>query len=257
MATKVLDDRSVLAITGADRIGFLQGLVTNDLNRLKDGLVYAALLTPQGKYIADFFLAERGEAVLLDVKADLAPVLMQRLTLYKLRADITIAPSGLSVWRGLAAPPEGALPDPRHPALGWRLYGDTPLPGEEATIDWDALRVRHIVPEAGTELTGDSFILEYGFERLNGVDFRKGCYVGQEVTARMKHKTELRKGLVQVRIDGPATDPGTPILTDGKPAGTLGTRAGDLALAYLRFDRAKGGMTADRATVEMITAAPV
>lgn len=258
MAAEGSDDRSVFAITGGDRIGFLQGLVTNDLSRLKDGLVYAALLTPQGKYIADFFLAERGDAILLDVKTDLAPAVVPRLSLYKLRADVAIDPAGLFVRRGLGTPPKGALGDPRHPALGWRLYDDAPddaSGGDRETVDWDALRVRHVVPEAGTELSGDSFILEYGFERLSGVDFRKGCYVGQEVTARMKHKTELRKGLVQVKIDGPAADPGTPILANGKVAGTLGTRSGDRALAYLRFDRADGPMTAGDARVEMVTAA--
>lgn len=253
MAVEGLDDRSVFAITGGDRISFLQGLVTNDLNRLKDGLVYAAHLTPQGKYIADFFLTDRGDAILLDVKTDLAPALVQRLSLYKLRADVAIEPAGFFVRRGLGTPPDGALSDPRHSALGWRLYGDA-SDADTDTTDWDALRVHHVVPEAGTELSGDSFILEYGFERLNGVDFRKGCYVGQEVTARMKHKTELRKGLAQVKIDGPAADPGTPILANGKVAGTLGTRAGNLALAYLRFDRAEGPMTAGEARVEMVNA---
>jgi folate-binding protein YgfZ len=104
------------------------------------------------------------------------------------------------------------------------------------------------VPETGIELTPDTFILEVGFERLGGVDFRKGCYVGQEVTARMKHKTELRKGLARVRIDG-AASAGAEITADGKPAGTLGTRSGDKALAYLRFDRAVGEMRAGDARV--------
>ena len=105
------------------------------------------------------------------------------------------------------------------------------------------------VPASGAELTPDTFILEAGFDRLNGVDFKKGCFVGQEVTARMKHKTELRKGYVTVAVDGDA-QPGTEILTDaGRPAGMLHTRAGDRAIAYLRFDRAEGPMTAGDATV--------
>ncbi len=235
--------RTVLAITGADRVAFLQGLVTNDVTR--PGLTYAALLTPQGKYLADFFVVAQDDALLVDVASGHAAALAQRLSMYRLRADVQIAESGIVVARGLGAPPRGAHPDPRHPALGWRAYG-TDLADEET--DRDALRVAHVIPETGIELTPETYILEAGFERLGGVDFRKGCYVGQEVTARMKHKTELRKGLAQVRVDGPAL-PGTEITSDGKAVGMLHTRAGDLAIAWLRFDRAGGEMRAGQATV--------
>ncbi len=244
-------DRTVLSITGTDRHEFLQGLVTNDVSRLKDGLVYAALLTPQGKYLADFFLSEDGERILLDVAAALAPGLKQRLTMYKLRAKVAIEHTGLHVRRGLGDPPSGAYPDPRHPALGWRAVAETP--GEDPGTDWDALRVAHAIPESGVELIpNDSFILEAGFERLNGVDFRKGCYVGQEVTARMKHKTELQKGLSRVTVEGSAP-PGTAIETeDGKPAGTLFTTADGQGIAYLRFARATGTMHAGDARLHRI-----
>lgn len=238
--------RTILRITGTDARDFLQGLVTNDVARIdRDGIVYAALLTPQGKYIADFFLVTEEDGILLDVASALAPALMQRLTMYKLRADVRIEETALKVSRGTGAAPEGALPDPRHPALGWRLYGEAE--GDDGT-DWDALRVEHLIPETGEELTPDTFILETGFDRINGVDFRKGCYVGQEVTARMRHKTELRKGLVRVTVEGDAA-PGTAITADGKAAGVLHTRAGDTAIAYLRFDRAEGEMQAEGATV--------
>lgn len=242
-------DRAVLRITGTERVKFLQGLVTNDLRKLAQGPVYAAMLTPQGKFLADFLLVADGDAILLDVQADLATGLAQRLSMYRLRADVQIAPAeDIVVVRGLGEMPEGAVPDPRHPALGWRRYGTTG--GGPAAIDWDAIRVAHCVPETGIELiAGESFVLELGFERLNGVDHRKGCYVGQEVTARMKHKTELRKGLVQVSVAGPA-EPGTPLSTDSdREAGTLHTRAGDRALAYLRFDRAAGPLRAGEAEV--------
>lgn len=238
--------RRLLEITGTDRIGFLQGLVSNDVRKAADGIVYAALLTPQGKYLADFFLIGRPDRILVDVDAALADMLAQRLAMYRLRADVQIAPSPLTVSRGTGPAPEGALPDPRHPALGWRFYGETDL-GQPA--DWTALRVAHVIPETGIELTPESYILECGFERLHGVDFRKGCYVGQEVTARMKHKTELKKGLVAVTVSG-AADPGTPILTaDGREAGVLHSRAGDRAIAWLRFDRAEGPLTAGSASV--------
>ncbi|MBU3258879.1 folate-binding protein [Roseovarius sp. PS-C2] len=237
--------RKIIEIAGTEARSFLQGLVTNDIGKLDQGLVYAAVLTPQGKYLADFFLVPRGDAILLDVDASLAQSLMQRLSMYKLRADVTLSETDLTVQRGIGPAPAGAMPDPRHPDLGWRLYGEES--GDDGT-DWDAIRVAHCIPETGIELTPDTFILEAGFDRLNGVDFRKGCYVGQEVTARMKHKTELRKGLVTVQIDG--TSPvGTEITADGKPAGTLFTQSGGRAIAYLRFDRAKGPMQANGATV--------
>jgi folate-binding protein YgfZ len=244
-------DRTVLRVTGADRVSFLQGMVTNDMRKLAQGALYAAILSPQGKYLADFFLIADGESLLLDVKSDLAPGLLQRLSMYKLRANVEIAPSGLSVQRGLGGAPEGAVADPRHTAMGWRRYSAEA--GADAEIDWDALRVTLGVPETGIELIPQSsFILEFGFERLHGVDHRKGCYVGQEVTARMKHKTELRKGLARVIVSGEAA-PGTRIdAPDGKEAGVLHTRSGDRALAYLRFDRAEGAMTAGSAIVTLL-----
>lgn len=235
-----MTQRSILSLTGSERTSFLQGLVTNDISKADHGLVYAALLTPQGKYIADFFVKATPDAVLVDVAQSHAASLAQRLGMYRLRADVQITPSSLKVSRGTGAAPAGALPDPRHPALGWRLIGTEDLSDH---TDWDALRVAHTIPETGVELNPDTYILEAGFERLNGVDFRKGCYVGQEIAARMKHKTELKKGIVQVRISG-SVPAGTEITANGKPAGTLFTQSGGLALAHLRFDRATGEMEA-------------
>ena len=238
--------RRVLRLSGKDVESFLQGLVTNDIKRLDQGLVYAALLTPQGKYIADFFLLRDGDSVLLDVAEDLADALVKRLSMYKLRADVTIEDSGLHLQRGTGPAPDGALPDPRHPELGWRRY--SPEPESDDGTDWDAIRVAHCIPETGIELTPDSYILESGFEALNGVDFKKGCYVGQEVTARMKHKTELRKGLRRVTVEGEAPV-GTQITSGGKPAGVLYTQHGGRGIAYLRFDRAGEDMVAGDAKV--------
>lgn len=240
------EKRKVLRVSGSEASDFLQGLVTNDVSRLKDGLVYAALLTPQGKYIADFFLVPDGDTVLIDADAEQAPALLQRLTLYKLRRPVTIEETDIEVTRGPGPAPDGAFADPRHPSLGWRGYAGQP--GQDA--DWDALHVAACVPRAGIELTPDSFILEAGFERLNGVDFRKGCYVGQEVTARMKHKTELRKGLARVAVEG-AAPVGTEIRAGDKTAGTLYTQSGGQGIAYLRFDRAGDGMTAGEARVTL------
>lgn len=245
--------RRLALVGGPDALPFLQGLVTNDVLRLKaPGIVYAALLSPQGKYLADFFVVNTGDALLLDLPGALADATLKRLTMYRLRAAVTLAPCDLVVTRGLGDAPPGALPDPRHPALGWRAYCAPGIetPGGAPGFDWASIRVAHVIPETGAELIPDeTFILEAGFEALQGVDFRKGCYVGQEVTARMKHKTELRKGLIRVNIAGSAPV-GTPILLpDGREAGRLGTQSGGRALAHLRFDRLAGPLTADSAVI--------
>ena len=236
--------RRILALSGKDRETFLQGLVTNDVRRAP---VWAALLTPQGKYLADFLIVPDGERLLIDVDEALAGDLIRRLSMYKLRADVTLEPTDLGLARGTGPAPEGAIADPRDPALGWRLYGAAT--GDDGS-DWDAIRVAHTIPETLIELIpNETFILEAGFERLHGVDFRKGCYVGQEVTARMKHKTELRKGLTTIGIEG-AAPIGTPILMpDGREAGTLFTQSGGRAIAQMRFDRMGEGLTAADARI--------
>ncbi len=240
-------NRKIFAITGADATGFLQNLVTNDVAR--PGLSYHALLTPQGKYLADFFLLNRAGGYLLDVDADLADGLISRLNMYRLRADVTIAPAPERLSLGLNGDPqpENSFADPRHPDLGWRAYGNT---ATTADINWTEKRITLGVPQSGIELTPDTYILEAGFERLAGVDFKKGCYVGQEITARMKHKTELKKGLVRVAL--PQEVPvGTELTNNGKPAGTLYSQSGGYGLAHVRFDRARSPMQADGVTVTL------
>lgn len=244
-----MTDRRIFRLAGTDVNSFLQGLVTNDVAAIDQGLVYAALLTPQGKYIADFFLLRDEDGnVLLDVDEALADMLLKRLTMYKLRADVEIADSGLNLQRGTGERPDKALSDPRHPDMGWRAY--SAAAADDDGTDWDAIRVAHCIPETGIELTADSFILEAGFEALHGVDFRKGCYVGQEVTARMKHKTTLRKGLRIVSVDGPAPV-GSDITAEGKPVGTLFTQSHGKAIAYLRLDRAGDNMVANGVNIRL------
>ena len=232
--------RKVFRFSGTDARKFLQNLITNDVKRLDDGPVYSALLTPQGKFIADFFLIPDGNDILMDVDADAATTLIPRLNMYKLRADVTISETDLIVSRGLNDAPEGAVADPRDANLGWRYYGAEDL-GTDA-VDWDALRVDHKIPEMGRELDAESYILEMGFEGLNGVDFRKGCYVGQEVTARMKHKTELRKGLVRLVADADIPE-NADVISNGKVIGRTHTSARKRALAYVRYDRADGDIS--------------
>ena len=243
-------ERRIIGIGGTDAVTFLQGLTSNDMRPLAeaDGLVYTALLSPQGKYLADFFVGRQAGQMFLDMPDPLADATLRRLSMYRLRADVQFAPLDWTLSRGRGATPQGALPDPRHTALGWRFYG-AQIAAEP--VDWDAIRVAHLIPEYGSELIADdSYILEMGFETLHGVDFRKGCYVGQEVTARMKHKTELRKGLARVRISG-AAEVGSEISAEGRVVGRLGTRSGDHALAWLRLDRANGVMQAGEAQLSL------
>ena len=238
--------RKVFRFSGTDARKFLQNLITNDIKRLDTGPVYSALLTPQGKFIADFFLIADGNDILMDVDAGAAATLIPRLNMYKLRAEVTISETDLIVSRGLTDAPEGAVADPRDANLGWRYYGAEDHNMD--TVDWDALRVDHKIPEMGRELDAESYILEMGFEGLNGVDFRKGCYVGQEVTARMKHKTELRKGLVRLIADADIPE-NADVMSNGKVIGRTHTSAGKRALAYLRYDRADGDISVNDISV--------
>lgn len=232
--------RQIIRLTGEDRVAFLQGLVSNDIRRAP---CWAALLTPQGKYLADFLVVPEDDALLIDVDARLSDDLMRRLSMYRLRSNVALEAVEMPVARGTGDAPEGAVADPRHPALGWRHYGTA---GDDGS-DWDAIRVAHCIPETLVELIpNETYILEAGFERLHGVDFRKGCYVGQEVTARMKHKTELRKGLTTLRIEG-AAPVGTPITLEGREVGTVFTQSGGQAIAHVRHDRVAPGMQAGEA----------
>jgi len=240
-----MPERTVISISGDDRINFLQGLVTNDVAKAADSIIYTSLLTPQGKFMVDFFVIGQGDRLLLDVATSHAQMLGQRLMMYRLRAKVEIAQTDLTVSRGTGPIPDGAIADPRHPALGWRAYGETDI---SDSTNWNAVNVAYQVPTTGIELTEDTYILEAGFEALHGVDFKKGCFVGQEIVARMKHKTVLKKGLARVQISGTAQT-GDAITADGKPVGTLHTISGDEALAYLRFDRAEGVMQAGDATI--------
>ncbi len=255
-------ERTVLRMAGADVRDVLQNVVTNDLDRLAPGRpLYAALLTPQGKYLFDFLLVEGPDgALLIDCAADRAEALAGRLRMYCMRRDAAVtgaAGLGVALVWGSTMPEGGlAVPDPRTAALGWRIYAADPeaaltavgaAPADRAA--YDALRIAHMVPASGIELVPDqTYILEAGFEALNGVDFRKGCYVGQEVTARMHHKTVLKKRLVRVRVEGEAA-PGTPMTAGGKPAGTLFSQSGGQGLAHLRLDRATGVLEAGAARV--------
>lgn len=251
-----LSDRGLLRVAGADAARFLQGLVTNDLEAASGGTaIHAALLTPQGKILFDFFIVEARGGYLLDCARDQAQPLLKRLTFYKLRAavdllDLSDEHDVWAVWDGEVdtSAAIAAFPDPRLAALGWRLVlpHGTRLPGaecEEASeADYHAHRIALGVPEGGRDYAfGDAFPHEADFDQLHGIDFHKGCFVGQEVVSRMHHRGTARKRIVPLVADGPL-DSGAAILADTTPIGTVGSTAGTLALAMVRLDRAESAL---------------
>ena len=230
-----LSNRSVLAVTGAERVSFLQGLVSNDVAlAAPHRAVWAALLTPQGKWLADFFITAEGDALLLDVEAAQAAMIAQRLTRYRLRADIAITPDPRDVYVGWDTPPQG-VPDPRLPEAGWRLVGAAAPDATEA--DYDRHRLHLGLPDGSRDLEAEkTTLLEAGFDELHGVSWTKGCYMGQELTARTKYRGLLKRRLVPVVIDGPVPPPGTAILRDGIDMGTIRSARPGIGLALLRLE---------------------
>ena len=238
-------ERKVLCISGKDIKNFLQDLISNDITKADKGLMYAALLGPNGKFLFDFFLFSKDNCFFLDCHTVAAEALCQRLLLYRLRKDVTITSTDLSVSCGIKNNPKDAVLDPRHPGMGWRHYGKR-LDVEH--VDWTALRIKLGIPMFEKELLSSSYILEMRFEQLNGVDFKKGCYIGQEITARMKHKTKLRKGMARAKLskDVPLH---TRITSEGKDIGFVCSQSNGEALVYVRFEKIGGTLFADDAEV--------
>ena len=234
-----LPDRAVLAVAGDDRVSFLQGLVSNDVALARPGqAVWAALLTPQGKWLADFFISDDGERLLLDVEAGQAEMLAARLTRYRLRAKAMVASAPLLVHAGWGSPaPEAAVPDPRLPEAGWRLLSAEALAGDASPADYDLHRLRLGLPDGSRDMEAEkTTLLEANFDPLHGVSWTKGCYMGQELTARTKYRGLLKRRFVPVRIVGEMPPPGTPVLARGADAGTMRSGRGDRGLALLRND---------------------
>ena len=234
-----LPDRAVLEVSGEDRVAFLQGLVSNDVAEAAPGrAVWAALLTPQGKWVADFFIVAEADRLLLDVEAGQAAMLAQRLTRYRLRSKVAVAPVPLTVqvgWGG--GGPQGAVPDPRLPDAGWRLVTDAPLPINATPLDYDRHRLRLGLPDGSRDMESEkTTLMEAGFDELHGVSWTKGCYMGQELTARTKYRGLLKRRFVPVEVHGPLPAPGTPILSGMQEVGSLRSGQADRALALLRLD---------------------
>ena len=259
-----LAHRGIVRVTGEDRLGFLQGLLTCDLMAAgPETALYGALLTPQGKILHDLFVAVLDDAVLLDAEAERLPDLLQRLGRYRLRAKVAFEDAGaafavlalpdgdpaigLPAHPGASRPHGGgvAMVDPRHAGLGLRLLvprGEAP---EGRFEDYQRLRLELGVGDGARDFgEGSMLALEANFDRLNGVSFTKGCFVGQEVTARSHHRSLIRRRLRPLRLDGPPPPPGTPVLQNGQEVGELCSGCDGLALALLRTELAAAPLTA-------------
>jgi folate-binding protein YgfZ len=270
-----LDDRGVVRVAGEDARKFLNGLLTTDIGKVTAGRpAYAALLTPQGKIIVDFLVAEPSEGVfLLDCPRGEVQTLMQRLTFYKLRAKVTIEDVSehlqvFAAWDGASSPVVPAkagtqnpgildsrfrgndqvavaYPDPRLPALGFRVIAERGANVAEAfgaeptdTHAYTTHRIAQGAPEGGVDFAyNDAFPHEACMDQLSGVDFKKGCYIGQEVVSRMEHRGTARTRVVPLTCVGAAPAAGTPVTAGGKPMGEIGSGAANSALALLRLDR--------------------
>jgi hypothetical protein len=268
----IAEGRGVIAVASEDRQGFLQGLVSNDVRRVSgERAVYAALLTPQGRYLHDFFIAAIGDTLYLDCEAERRDDLRKRLSLYRLRSKVTLADAtathavalmfgdrapdalGLPAEPGRAAPLEGgvAFVDPRLGALGARAI----LPRDRAAAlparlglaagtedDYDRLRLSLGVPDGSRDLGIEkAILLENGFDELGGIDWEKGCYMGQELTARTRYRGLVRKRLLPVAIDGPLPAPGTPLMAGDKEAGEMRSGRDVLGLALVRLEYLDSG----------------
>ena len=233
-----LPDRAVLEIAGDDRITFLQGLVSNDVTQAASGhAIWAALLTPQGKYVADFFILADGDRLLLDVERAQRDTLAKLLTRYRLRAKVTITPLDLAVAAAWPHPTAATLQfrDPRLPEAGWRVLGVIAATTDAAAYDRHRLALG--LPDGTRDLEPDkSTLLESGFDELNGIAWTKGCYMGQELTARTKYRGLLKRRLVAVDVAGPLPIPGTPITRGDIEIGTIRSGREGRALATLRLD---------------------
>jgi folate-binding protein YgfZ len=254
MKTALLGSRGVLQISGPDAAEWLQGLVTNDIARADgENACFAALLSPQGKILFDFLISRREEddsiVYFIDCAREQAPALAKRMSMYRLRAKVEVADLSdslgiVAIWDVETRPAPEARRDPRNPALGWRLVGPRSeialeFPPQSNEQDFHAMRIAAGVPEGGIDFAwGDAFPHDANMDELNGVDFRKGCYIGQEVVSRVQHRGTARKRFRKLTFDGAAPPEGSAITAGDTQLGTITSTSGDRGLGQIRIDRA-------------------
>lgn len=244
LAATPLPNRGLLFLKGTDLESFLQGIITNDVRKALAGeAIYAALLTPQGKYLFDFFLIPHEGGLILDTEADRLQDLQRRLMMYRLRSkvDISNVSDDYTVYasdKALEGEKVICFADPRHKDLGFRSLFPKSTPFDGDLLDFDAYDEKRLalgIADGSRDIDIEkTLILEANFEPLHGVNFEKGCYVGQELTARMKHRGKVRKRLIRVTIEGPVPAPDTPITLDNKAMGEMRSHIGTTGLAILR-----------------------
>lgn len=235
MTQMALLPRRVLRVSGADRVSFLNGLVSNDVAQVAEGrAVWAALLTPQGKYLADFFIFADGDTLLLDCAESQADLVRQRLLRFRLRADVAVEPAeGLvyAAWPEAPAASGIKAPDPRLKEAGWRLIAAAALPTEADFAAYDQHRLSLGLPDGPRDMEAEkSVLLEGWFDALNGISWTKGCYMGQELTARTRYRGLIKRRLMPVQGEA-LPPPGTEL---GEGAGEMRSSCGTLGLALLR-----------------------
>jgi len=241
-----LDSRALIRVDGDDWRSFLQNLITQDVEGLKPGEArFGALLTPQGRLLYDMFVVGRDDGVLLDVEASHRAALIQRLMLYRLRAKVAISADDGAVTAAWPAPGgPGWVADPRLPALGARYYGDGPAPNA-AESAYEAHRLSLGVPGPADWGSDRTYPIEANFDLLNGVDFQKGCFVGQETTSRMKRRGQIKNRMLPVDVDGPTPAAGAELLAGDLRAGEILAGSGSRVMALVRLDRISGPLTVD------------
>lgn len=247
-----LTDRACVRVSGDDWRGFLQGLLTQDIETLGEGeLRYGALLTPQGRLLVDLFILGSADGALLDVAADRREDLIRRLTLYRLRSKVTITSEEAGVFAAFGDDPgAGWIVDPRLPALGWRAY-ELDVEDTVAREAWEAHRIALAVPDMADFGDDATYPIEANLDLLNAIDFKKGCFVGQETTSRMKRRGTVKSRMLPLRM-ADAVAPGTEVLNGELRAGVTASAAGGLALGLMRLDRIDGALTADGRPVEVV-----
>ncbi len=238
MKRAILKDRSLILISGDDAEKFLENIVTCRVAGMAiNTMAFGALLTPQGKIMFDFFILRREDGFLFDLPADMAEEFAKRMTFYKLRAKVDISSMDqLSVTALWGDNNDTGIEDPRLPTMGTRYYSDDLPEAEDG--NYDELRVANCMPEGGKDFEyGDAYPHETLMDQFGGVDFRKGCFVGQEVVSRMQHRGTVKKRIIMIWAEENLPPTGETILADGKPAGKLGTVCSTGGLALLRLDR--------------------
>lgn len=238
-----LPDRGVIEVSGEDRVAFLQGLVSNDVTRVGPGeAVWAALLTPQGKWVADFFIMAQGDALWLECERAQAADIVQRLRRFRLRARVEIEDVSErhfvhALWGPIGVTSPFAVADPRLEAAGKRAALPERIAAPETAAAYDRHRLMLGLPDGSKDLDADkTVLLEAGFDELNGISWTKGCYMGQELTARTRYRGLVKRRLVPVGIEGPVPARDTPVTADGADVGAMRSGVEGIGLALLRLD---------------------